>query len=837
MPSSIRAGGCHPFMRFSKTSLFITLLLVFMEAAFVFGLRFTYERRVDIAGDLGRNVNSMLASQVSSHISQADLALRELAARIENQGLDAAVLSGLAPLYRSVLSSVTAIAISDPRGRLLYQTHRENPGLEDTVGDVCLAQQKGNSIELNFAGMRFCRKAGQWVVSISRAARKPDGTLIGVVVADVGLHQAIQQNWKKLTVEPGTDVSVFNEGNRLLTHVPMRDGTLIGSHADPADLDLLNLPGATLATGRIVESPKGNRLVVMTDIAGTPYRILLSMSEEAYLGPWKALAVAVGILGTILFLVGLVIAYLLENRRRMEARLQFSEQHAELALDAARMGTWVVDIETGKGTVSPRWLDMLGYDAADVGDDIHAHWRQQLHPDDVDRVMAVGRRYKSGELDRYEVDYRALTKNGDIRWFSSLGKQLASDHAHPHRRMVGVFMDITERKEAEESLRLAKEAAEAANREKSEFLANISHEIRTPMNAVIGLSELLLNSPLSEEQRSHLKLVKSSADALLELINEILDFSKIESGRLDLHPEPFSLSQLARLVVEPLAVRAEAKGLEMGLKMDYAIPDRLVGDDTRLRQVLINLLGNAVKFTDQGRVELAIQAVHIGRERARCAFSVTDTGIGIPASKQQSVFEAFTQVDMSTTRRHGGTGLGLTISARLVRMMGGNITVESTPGQGSCFRFEIEFPVAPTPATLDDAPPAQPPHGQGPRLHVLLVEDNPVNQLLASKLLDRLGHRVEVAEDGRAALEKWRMGRPDIILMDVQMPVMDGYEATRAIRDAERSAGGHVAIVALTAHASPDDERRCLEAGMDVYLSKPIQFDLLRECLIRFGDR
>lgn len=822
-------------MRFSKTTLAIIVVLLVMEAAFVAVLRFTYERRVDIAGDLARNVNGMLSNQVSNQIAQADQVLQDLAARMDG-GMEGSKLGEVARLYRTALPSITAIAISDAKGTLLYQTHDSNPGLENTIGDVCLAQQKEVTGERTFAGMRFCRKANQWVVSLSRSARRQDGSLVGVVVADVALHRAIQQGWDKLSLEPGTEVSIFNERNQLLTRLPLGDEGLIGKPAAADALDLLGQSVEDFSKSHIVADEAGSRLVALGAIPGTPYRILLSLDESVYLGPWKGLALAVGALGTLLLLGGVLIAYLLETRRRMEARLLASEQQANLALDAAHMGTWVVDVENGNGTVSPHWLDMLGYEADEVGDDIHKHWQERLHPEDAPRVMEVGQRYKAGELDQYEVDYRAITKQGTTRWFSSRGKLLPPDPAHPHKRMVGVFMDITERKETEERLRQAKEVAEAANRSKSEFLANISHEIRTPMNAVIGLSELLLHSKLDEEQQKQLGLVKSSADALLDLINEILDFSKIESGRMELHPEPFSLRELARLVVEPLAVRGQTKGLEVGLILAKGVPDRLVGDATCLRQVLINLLGNGIKFTERGRVELAIHAVEIGADLARLAFVVSDTGIGIPEHKRQLIFEAFSQADMTTTRRYGGTGLGLTISARLVEMMGGKIDVESEPGKGSRFHFEIELPLDKDAAAIPEAR-SQVPDVPGPlRLHLLVVEDNKVNQLLVTKMLDKLGHRVELAHDGRDALEKWRTGRPDIILMDIQMPVMDGYEATQAIRAAEQQAGGHVPIVALTAHASPDDERRCLESGMDAYLSKPIQFDKLRAYLEQFGQ-
>ena len=389
-----------------------------------------------------------------------------------------------------------------------------------------------------------------------------------------------------------------------------------------------------------------------------------------------------------------------------------------------------------------------------------------------------------------------------------------------------------------EELTGAKEKAESGSRAKSEFLANMSHEIRTPMNGILGMIEVMLDAGTLPEQAESLLIVKNSAEALLAIINDILDFSKIEAGKLDVDLIPFAVRECVADTVRLLSVRAGQKGLQLVCDIHPEVPDRIHGDPLRLRQVLLNLLGNAVKFTDFGNVSVEISAVprDDGRE---LEFAVRDTGMGIPKEKQDTIFQAFAQADGSMTRRFSGTGLGLTISSRLVEMMGGRIWVESRPGQGSCFRFTVP---ATEPAFGETAPvesPADTPIAAGSgcahSLRVLVAEDHPVNQQIVVRMLENYRHCPVLACNGREALEALTRGPFDLILMDVQMPIMNGLETAQAIRRTERGSGRHIPIIAMTAHAMKGDRELCLQSGMDGYLSKPVRIRELLGALERFA--
>ncbi len=435
----------------------------------------------------------------------------------------------------------------------------------------------------------------------------------------------------------------------------------------------------------------------------------------------------------------------------------------------------------------------------------------------------------AGLLERQRARQRAL----EVRYAESdrhrgelLGRNeaLAGEIARREEVERALREKTTELELVAAELRTSMLEAKAASRAKSDFLAMVSHEIRTPMTGVLGMTELALDTALSDEQRSFLTQAQRSAEGLLTIINDILDFSRVESGKLAIEHVPFDLAATIADACAGLQLQAREKGLHLATEVAAEVPPALRGDPVRLRQILINLLGNAIKFTAQGSVSLGVRLVRTQGNDVLLAFNVRDTGIGIPPEKQQDIFEPFAQGDGGTTRRFGGTGLGLTIAARLTRLMRGEIRLDSAPGRGS--EFFVTLPFERADAAALEAAAAPPPDAAAavPPLDILVVEDNPVNQHLVKTLLERQGHTVRVADDGERGLAAWQAHRFDLVLMDIHMPVMDGLEATRRLRAAE-AAGSlpHTPVFALTAAALPDERKLGFAAGVDGYLTKPLQ--------------
>jgi signal transduction histidine kinase/ActR/RegA family two-component response regulator len=461
------------------------------------------------------------------------------------------------------------------------------------------------------------------------------------------------------------------------------------------------------------------------------------------------------------------------------------------------------------------------------------------HPDDLQPTIEHWTCALSAEKD-FECELRLKrASDGAFRWHLARALPRRDDRGEIVQ-WVGTITDIDESKRSEEALQeandelglrvlertselcTAKEAAESANRAKSEFLANMSHEIRTPMNGIIGMTDLVLETEIGREQREYLEMVKTSGKSLLGLLNDILDFSKIEAGKLELEAIHFNLRDCVGTMLQPLTLRAQKKGLELRIDIGDDVQQHLIGDSMRLRQILLNFTDNALKFTERGSVR--VQVIAEGqRDGEQCLrFSIEDTGIGIPPEKQDMIFAGFAQADSSTTRTYGGTGLGLAIASELVQKMGGKVWIESTLGVGTTFHFTAWFRVTESsPKTSEIVPGnALETHGVA-ALRILLTEDNVVNRAFATGILTRRGHSITEAVNGREALASTRAENFDLILMDVQMPEMDGLEATRCIRS-EEPLCRHTPIVAMTAHAMAGDRERCLAAGMDDYLSKPI---------------
>jgi two-component system sensor histidine kinase/response regulator len=664
------------------------------------------------------------------------------------------------------------------------------------------------------------------------------------------------------------------------------------------------------------------------------------------------------------------------ERKETELRLKEAEERLERAVAGANDGLWEIDIRTDKAWVSPRFAEMLGYTQAEfmARDQMLA---KSTHPEDNETMKRLVLAHMAGSPP-FDVELRKLTKDGQWRWHRVRGICKYGPNGEP-LKISGSDQDITDKKHYQQALIEATQAAAAANSAKGEFLANMSHEIRTPMNGVIGMTELLLETHLDPVQRDFAQTVRDSATALLTVINDILDFSKVEAGKLELENIDFDLRDTVEDVARLLSIQAHAKKLEITALIHPQLPDMVQGDAGRVRQVLLNLGGNAVKFTRQGEIAIDVRVLSQDALHLMLRCEVRDTGLGIPTDRLSALFQPFTQVDASTTRRFGGSGLGLSIVKRLVELMGGEVGVISEMGVGSTFWFTVRVGVSGKASAVLRASPLelrgqrvlvvddnatnrkvlggqlelcgivplcaasadeallllrnaskrkepfsvalldhQMPGCDGAQLgrmmvadeslrqtrmvlltssgqrgdshlfasigfagyllkpvghrdlvdclmlvlgaeaeawhmqsqpivtrhairsqrgsdrpHILLAEDNDVNQKVACRTLEKLGYRVDVAQDGRAAVNAWESGRYDLILMDCQMPVLDGYEATREIR--RREAGGRrIPIIALTAHAMKGADIACKEAGMDEHLTKPINREVLDACLRRF---
>ena len=514
-----------------------------------------------------------------------------------------------------------------------------------------------------------------------------------------------------------------------------------------------------------------------------------------------------------------------ESRRCLEATeaLRESEDRFRLLVENVREVFLVRDLDQDRIVyVSPAYEKVWGRSCASLCEAPES-FMESIHPVERARVLPAYRRLcELGES--FNEEYRILLPDGELRWIAAKAFRVAEPGQIPW--LVTLAEDITPRKQYEEALIEARRTAESASLAKSEFLANMSHELRTPLNGVLGMLQLLQYTKLEKEQRESVAMALDSSRSLIKIINDILDLTKIEAGVVALRDEEFCLEECMETVVRSLGIDAKRKGLVIETTIDAAVPRRLLGDAGRIRQVLFNLVGNAVKFTEGGSVRLEVYSLPARGRNVRMLFTVSDTGIGIREEDLDTIFEPFKQLDGSLTRRYGGTGLGLGIVRRLVAAMEGHISVESEQGQGTCFHFTIKVrrPAAEKPLIF--APSGGATLSGVPR-KVLIVEDDPVNMIALRRIVEKLGHVASYAENGQQGLETLSQGDFDAVLMDIQMPVMDGLEATAAIRASDSPQIRSIPIVALTAHAMRGDRERFLRAGMDDYLAKPVDLQEL----------
>jgi PAS domain S-box-containing protein len=514
------------------------------------------------------------------------------------------------------------------------------------------------------------------------------------------------------------------------------------------------------------------------------------------------------------------------NQHRTHLEQEVAQRTARLteAQRISHLGDWEWDVVNNALLWSDETYRIFGLTPQQFGATYEA-FILAVHPED--RQLVEDRVREALELGHpYNIDHRILCPDSSVRYVHEQAEVIHNENGQAVK-MLGTVQDITERKQIDQELMLAKQAADEANRAKSDFLANMSHEIRTPMNAIIGMTHLCLKTELGDKQRDYVEKAHRSAMTLMGIINSILDFSKIEANMLMLESKDFELRTILANIDSMVGHLAREKGLRFETSIHADVPDFLRGDELRLGQVLMNLAGNAVKFTAEGAVTLAVNLNSAEEHVVELEFSVNDTGIGLSDKQMQRLFHPFTQADASTTRQYGGTGLGLAISKQLVEMMGGRIWVESATGAGSNFRFTARFGhgkafAASAPASGEELAAAR---ARLRGAHILLAEDNPFNQQVAAELLEETGATVTLANNGREALALLNKERYDIVLMDVQMPEMDGYEATRKIRATPRLTGQKV--IAMTANAMAEDRENCLASGMNDFITKPIDPDLM----------
>ncbi|MGE5295257.1 MAG: response regulator [Solirubrobacterales bacterium] len=545
------------------------------------------------------------------------------------------------------------------------------------------------------------------------------------------------------------------------------------------------------------------------------------------------------------------------TRKQAEAALREREERLNLVISGADLGTWDWNIPAERVDVNDRWLQMIGCERSELEPHLSS-WKRLIHAEDLPQVQSTLEAHLQNHTPSYEAEYRIRHKSGRWVWVLDKGRVIERNDNGQPLRACGTHLDITERKTTEESLKQAKEQAErmswelteatalandmatraeAANAAKSQFLANMTHEIRTPMNAILGFSDLLAEQELTPEQRQYVGLIRESGQHLLGLINDILDLSKIEAGRLQVEREPCRPAALLHSVEAMMRALADKKGLELKAILDNDVPSLIRTDGSRLRQCLVNLIGNAIKFTEIGHVHIHVY-LDKSQAESHLRFDIEDTGIGIAPEKQESIFEAFVQGDGTTTRKYGGTGLGLTITRKVADLLGGTVSVKSELGRGSVFSLTIAAdPCTPDNSPTSDASGGESSVGKNPAGHdvkfsgrVLVAEDVTTNQLLIKLMLQRLGLDVTLVENGNEAIREATRHSYDLILMDVEMPEKNGHEATRELR----SLGVTTPIIALTAHAMKEDRQNCVAAGCNDYLSKPIDRGQLIAALTQY---
>lgn len=699
-----------------------------------------------------------------------------------------------------------------------------------------------------------------WVLPLAVRLEGSSGQFDGVLNANLSLSH-FSNMFAGLNLDQHSTVLVFDADTAITLRYPdtQAPGGVVGVKVGSPQFNALWTKGVRAATFRAQSTLDGVwRTYSYRQVGSYPLYVMVGLAETDVMAPWRA---EVAVVTTFCIIMGILLSFMAAGHRkslldsaRQESQLKDERRRLNDILEGTHVGTWEWNVQTGETVFNERWAGILGYQLAELAPVNIETWVNLCHPDDLQHSGKLLKQHFVGQLPYYECEARMRHKDGHWVWVLDRGKIASWTEAGEPLLMSGTHQDISERKQAEferashsskleklvdertADLQVAKEAAEAASRAKTAFLSVASHELRTPMNGVMGTIALAMKRTTDPTVLDYLGKADRASRQLLGIVNDVLDISRIESERLTLAQEPFSTAELRQHVLDALDSLAAAKQLPLLYQADPQLEARqFIGDPMRLTQILINLVGNAIKFTTQGQVAVTVREQPAKGAGSTCLrFEVRDTGIGIAKENLQRIFEPFEQAEYVMTRRHGGTGLGLTLCKRLVQAMQGEIGVESTLGRGSLFWFEVSLTHSDlaTSSVQDAQQLGQTLLARHGGANILLVEDEPLNQEIVRAMLEEVGLNVYCAADGLEAVECAQAGRFDLILMDMNMPNKDGLEATYDIRGVAQHA--HTPIIAMTANAFVEDREACLKAGMNDHIGKPVMPEVLYKTLLRW---